>query len=281
MTHLDVDVGDGLLLHVTDDGAGPPLVLLHGFTGSSESWAPLVPALSAEHRVMTVDLPGHGQSSAPTDPRRYALDVFAEDLIRVLDTMSLDRVALMGYSMGGRAALRFASSHSDRVAALILESTSPGILDPDARRARVASDAALADFITEAGVEAFVDKWERLPLWESQSTLPGDVRARLREQRLKNKPEGLSNSLRGAGAGAHIPALDRLRTIEAPTRVIVGALDSAYVELGKKLVMSIPGAELTIVPGAGHAVHFEQPGALTDVILPFLRSVPSAGGQWR
>ena len=281
MRQQDVDVGDGLLLHVTDDGAGPPLVLLHGFTGSSESWSPLVPALGAAHRVITVDLPGHGQSSAPTDPRRYALDVFAEDLIRVLDTMSLDRVALLGYSMGGRTALRFAASHSDRVAALILESTSPGISDPDARRARLASDAALADLITEAGIEAFVDKWESLPLWESQRSLPGDVRARLRQQRLANRPEGLANSLRGAGAGADIPALDRLRTIEAPTRVIVGALDAAYVELGKTLVMSIPDAALTIVPGAGHAVHLEQPGALTDAILAFLRDVRSAGGQWR
>lgn len=280
MRQLDVAAGDGLVLHITDQGDGPPLLLLHGFTGAAETWTPLIPALSAAHRVITVDLPGHGQSSAPADPQRYSLDAFAKDLIRVLDALSLDRVALMGYSMGGRAALRFASSPSDRVAALILESTSPGISDPDARRARVESDAALADFILKRGIEAFVDKWERLPLWESQRALPGDARARLREQRLRNRPEGLANSLRGAGAGADIPALDQLRKIKVPTRVVVGALDSPYIELGKTLASSLPNASMTIVPNAGHAVHFEQPGALTNVILQFLRDVASTGGEW-
>ena len=280
MRQLDVDVGDELVLYVTDRGEGPPLVLLHGFTGSSESWATMIPALSAAHRVITVDLPGHGQSSAPANPQRYALDFFAEDLIRVLDSLSLKRVAVMGYSMGGRAALRFGAVHSDRVAALILESTSPGISDREARSARVASDAALADFIAESGIEAFVDRWESLPLWESQRALPGDVRARLRQQRLANRPDGMSNSLRGAGAGADIPTPDRLRGISAPARVIVGALDTAYIEFGKTLVTSLPNAGMTIVPNAGHAVHLEQPEALTDVILAFLRGVPSAGGQW-
>jgi len=277
---LDVDAGDGLALHVLDSGVGPPLMLLHGFTGSTETWTPLVPAFRAGHRVITVDLPGHGHSSAPVDPRRYALKLFADDLVRVLDALSIDRVALLGYSMGGRAAIRFALAHYDRLAALVLESTSPGIADSEVRRSRIASDAALAELIEDAGIEAFVDKWEMLPLWESQRTLPDVVRERLRLQRLANRPDGLANSLRGGGAGVDITVVDKLGTISAPTLVVAGALDSRYVELGTTLARSLSDARLAIVPGAGHAVHLEQPEAFADAAISFLRDVASADGRW-
>ena len=280
MRQHDVDVGDGLLLHVTDNGAGPPLVLLHGFTGSTETWNPLVPHLAAVHRVIAVDLPGHGRSSAPSDPGRYALDWFAGDLVRVLDDLSVDRVALLGYSMGGRAALRFALAHVDRLAALILESTSPGIPDPKLRSERIVADRMLADAIERDGIVAFVNRWEMLPLWESQEKLAGSVRQKLREQRLTNTAIGLANSLRGAGAGVDQPVLDRLEGVQVPVLVVAGALDSRYIEHGRTMVGAIPNARMVVVPEAGHSVHVEQPEALTEAALSFLRGLPSGGGRW-
>jgi len=280
MRQHDVDVGDGLLLHVTDNGAGPPLVLLHGFTGSTETWNPLVPHLAAVHRVIAVDLPGHGRSSAPSDPARYALDWFAGDLVRVLDDLSVDRVALLGYSMGGRAALRFALAHVDRLAALILESTSPGIPDPKLRSERIVADRMLADAIERDGIVAFVNRWEMLPLWESQEKLAGSARQKLREQRLTNTAIGLANSLRGAGAGVDQPVLDRLEGVQVPVLVVAGALDSRYIEHGRTMVGAIPNARMVVVPEAGHSVHVEQPEALTEAALSFLRGLPSGGGRW-
>ena len=280
MRQHDVDVGDGLLLHVTDNGAGPPLLLLHGFTGSTETWSPLVPHFADLHRVIAVDLPGHGRSSAPSDPGRYALDRFAGDLVRVLDALSIDRVALLGYSMGGRAGLRFALAHGDRLAALILESTSPGIPDAELRSERIIADQMLADAIESDGIEAFADRWERLPLWESQAKIPDGVRQKLREQRLQNTAIGLANSLRGAGAGVEMSVLHRLEDIQAPVLVVAGSLDSRYVELGRAMVSSIPNSRMVVVPEAGHAVHLEQPEALTGAALSFLRGLPSDGGRW-
>ena len=277
---LDVDAGSGLTLHVVGRGAGPPLLLLHGFTGSTETWTPLAPRLTGGHRVIAVDLPGHGLSSAPSDSGRYALDRFADDLVRVLDDLSIDRVALLGYSMGGRAGLRFALAHGDRLAALILESTSPGIPNPQLRHERILADQMLADAIERDGIEAFVDRWERLPLWESEDKLPGSVRLRLRTQRLANTAIGLANSLRGAGAGVDMSVLDRLGEIQAPVLVVAGALDSRYVELGQTMVSSIPNARMVVVPGSGHAVHLEQPEALTDSVVSFLHGLPSDGGRW-
>jgi 2-succinyl-6-hydroxy-2,4-cyclohexadiene-1-carboxylate synthase len=186
----------------------------------------------------------------------------------------------MGYSMGGRAALRFALNCPERLAALVLVSTSPGITDPDLRSQRVAADAMLADKIEKNGVDAFVDEWEKQPLWESQRSLPEVVRDVLRKHRLSNRPDGLANSLLGAGAGADAPVHDRLEEIGMQTLVVAGALDSRYVELAALLATSIPNASAFIVPDAGHAVHVERPDALTDATISFLRGVPSSGDRW-
>ena len=266
----DVDVGDGLHLHVVSSVGATPVLTLHGFTGSSETWAPLRDALGNGFATLVVDLPGHGASGAPDNPGRYALGMLAADLARVLDAFGVERATVLGYSLGARAALRFALDHPARVAALVLESVSPGIVDPEERAARRVSDAVLADAIEREGVAAFVDLWEQWPLFASQAVLPQATRERLRAQRLANRPRGLANSLRGAGAGAEAPVVEQLPTIGAPTLLIAGALDAKYVALGRLMEASMPQARLSVVEGAGHAVHLEQPAVFASLVAEFL-----------
>jgi 2-succinyl-6-hydroxy-2,4-cyclohexadiene-1-carboxylate synthase len=268
--HRDIDVGGELRLHVTSSGSGFPLLLLHGFTGSSSTWDYFRSKLESAYRVIAVDLPGHGRSSAPTDPLRYTLVRTAKDLTRVLDDLELEQVAVYGYSMGGRAAIRLALDHGDRVAALILESTSPGIGRASDRAQRVAADMTLADLIERDGIEAFVARWEQLPLWENQKELPEATRRALREQRLANAPHGLANSLRGAGTGVDADTFDRIREIDIPTLILVGELDAKYVELGRLMAKELIHGELKIVEHAGHSIHLEQPDAVIDQVRAFL-----------
>lgn len=277
--HRQIDAGDGLTLHVEIDGEGLPLLLLHGFTGSAETWRPLVSRMRRRWRTVAVDLPGHGRSSSPRDSARYALPRLADDLSHALDALSIDRAAVLGYSLGGRAALHFSVRHPRRVSSLVLESASMGIADPLERRARAASDAELAAFIEREGIDAFVTRWERLPLWDSQAALPADTRAALRAQRLRNTPYGLANSLRGAGAGATGALTDELRTIEAPTLLIAGALDGKYVAAAKHMGGAIPGARVKIVENAGHAVHLERPEEFGGLVGEFLLDRPSSVGE--
>ena len=271
-TALDVDVGEGLQLHVVCSGTGPALLLLHGFTGSSATWAPLSEALGDRFATIAVDLPGHGASSAPSNAGRYALGRLAADLARVLDRLGVARAAVLGYSMGGRAALRFALEHPERVSALVLESSSPGIADPVEREARRESDTALAEAIERDGVAAFVERWEALPLWATQRALPAAVRDKLRAQRLANSPRGLANSLRGAGAGAgvEVDVTERLPALDIPTLLIVGARDAKYVALARSMERVMPRARLSIVEGAGHAVHLERPAEFAALVAEFL-----------
>src|SRR5262245_56197632 len=128
---------NGVSLNVECAGSGPPLVLLHGFTGSGATWRPHVEAYADHFTVITVDILGHGESESPASPDRYAMEYTAEDLIAIFDHLQLDRVHLMGYSMGGRVALHMAIRHPARIASVILESASPGIILPELREARI------------------------------------------------------------------------------------------------------------------------------------------------
>lgn len=277
---LEIDAGDGLCLHVVRSGSGAPLLLLHGFTGSVETWAPLRAELSDRFTILAVDLPGHGSSGAPTDSARYALSRFADDLVLLLDTLGIERAAVLGYSMGGRAALQLTLRYPARVAALVLESTSPGISEPVERASRVAADSVLADTIESDGVAAFVDRWERLPLWDSQATLPEESRTRLRAQRSTNRALGLANSLRGAGTGSETSVIDRLSEVRVPTLLVTGGLDPKYVDLGRLMKVSVPRATMAVVSGAGHAVHLERPAEFAALVKQFLDSAALEAGQW-
>ncbi len=269
-----VDGGDALNLGLDASGQGAPVLLLHGFTGASGTWAALRTVLGVQYATLAVDLPGHGRSVASADPAQYALDRFAGDLARRLDALGIERIAVLGYSLGGRAALRFALAYPDRVAALVLESASPGIVDPAERAARVRADEALAHTIEREGVAVFVELWEQLPLWVSQVALSEAARRRLRAERLANTAGGLANSLRGAGAGVDEPVLAQLATIDAPTLLVVGALDPKYVALGRTMAQMLPAAQLAIVAGAGHAVHLERPDAFAALVTTYLDAVP-------
>lgn len=261
---------NGISLHVEQAGSGPPLLLLHGFTGSAATWRPLAERLAPLRRTLAVDLIGHGESDAPADPARYTAEQCVADLLALLDALGVGRFDLLGYSLGGRIALQLAAAAPARVGRLVLESSTAGIADPAERHARAAADDALADAIERDGLAAFVDRWERLPLWASQAALPADIRARLRAQRLRNRPHGLANSLRGMGAGRPAPLWDQLPALGMPALLLAGALDEKYCALARAMASAMPRAQLAIVPGAGHAIHLERPDVFTDQVIAFL-----------
>lgn len=273
MTLIDAN---GVRLNVDLQGEGPALLLLHGFTGSSATWTPHMAAFNG-FTTVAIDLLGHGNSDAPSDSSRYRMERCVDDLTTVLDQLEIERAAVLGYSMGGRMALQFALGVPARLWALVLESASPGIDDAAEREDRVRSDAALADEIEQNGIEAFVDRWQAIPLFASQSRLSEAARDELRCQRLRNRAVGLANSLRGAGAGQEAPVLGRLGELRVPTLLIAGALDQKYVAFANKMSDALPCARTQIVPDAGHATHLEQPEAFDRLVGEFLRRYRDAG----
>ena len=274
---LRVEVG-GLGLHVAAAGSladgRPPLVLLHGFTGSSRSWeAHLEPLAQARGAALAVDLVGHGRSDAPADPARYTFPAVVADLLGLLDRLGVGRVDLAGYSMGGRVALHLALAAPWRVRALVLESASPGIEDPDERARRRAHDEALAGLLEREGIEAFVRLWESQPLFATQARLPPAVREALRAERLAQRPHGLAGALRGLGAGVQAPLWGALPGLRLPVLVVAGAEDPRYRAIARRMGEALPDARAVVVEGAGHNVHLERPEAFRRAVVAFLAEV--------
>jgi len=253
-------------LHVEIDGDGPPLVLLHGFTGGTRAWDDVCPYLVATARLIRVDVIGHGQSPAPPDPARYSLEHAAEDLTALLDRLGLQQVDLLGYSMGGRVALHFAVHARDRLRRLVLESASPGIEDEGERARRTQSDNALADRIMTNGLATFVAEWEAQPLLLPAKHVSQGVREHQHALRLQNSPLGLANSLRGMGAGRQQPLWSRLASLDLPVQLIVGQNDTRYCAIAQRMQTLLPRADLSVVPDAGHTVHVDQPPAFVKAV---------------
>lgn len=261
---------NGINYNVDITGSGQALLLLHGFTGSLSTWDPFIPELSQHFTTITMDLLGHGKTDAPLDPNRYTIERAAADIIELLITLKIEKTHLLGYSMGGRLALMLATRYPERFHSLILESSSPGIQNEEERLKRIQSDEELADFIEEKGIESFIDYWEDIPLFQTQKRVRLEERKKLRRLRLQNRTHGLANSLRGMGTGRQPSLWEKLSSITMPVLLIVGSLDTKYVQIAKQIAEQVKHAELNIVHDAGHTVHFEQSETFLALILNFL-----------
>jgi 2-succinyl-6-hydroxy-2,4-cyclohexadiene-1-carboxylate synthase len=261
---------DGLAWEVRSRGNGPTLVLLHGFMGRGASWGRHATALAARFRVVVVDLPGHGRSGIPADIVRASVERTAEDLAVILGRIDPEAVDVLGYSLGARIALRLAVDHPSRLRRLVLESPSAGIASDDERRERRQADEARARRLERSGVGPFVDEWERQPIFASRSALPPRTTARIRADRLRNRPAGLAISLRGAGQGSMVPLFDRLGDVAVPTLVLAGALDTTGKARAAVVAGGIPAARLEVIPGVGHAPHLEAPTTFRSLVRSFL-----------
>src|SRR6266566_2714891 len=250
------------------------LVLLHGFTGSAAGWGHQMDTLADYGlQIIALDLLGHGQSDAPEDAKRYSIECCQKDILAALQELGVHKgqAIILGYSMGGRIALFTALSGFFR--ALILESASPGLEDPAEREERQRSDEALAERIERDGVAAFVEQWERLPLFASQQSLPMKLRQALHEQRLNNRASGLAQSLRGVGTGVQPALHDRLPALSIPVLLITGELDKKFCDIAQQMTQMLPQSQLWVVPDAGHTVHLEQPRVFDRLVRDFCASL--------
>ena len=266
---------DGLRWEVRVRGTGDPLLLLHGFMGRGTSWGAHAQAFARRFRVILVDLPGHGRSGIPLDPARASVERTADDLATILRRERCVPAHVLGYSLGARIALRLTVAHPEVVRRLVLESPSAGLATDGERRIRRASDANRATRLERDGTEAFVDEWEGEPVFTSHAGLPPARAARLRSERLRNRPAGLAASLRGAGQGSMEPLYERLAGIHVPTLAIAGALDPTGRGRAEAVAAAIPGARLEIVAGAGHTPHLETPAIFRLLAIDFLKEDPA------
>ncbi len=267
---------EGVCLRVEEEGQGPAVLTLHGFSGASVTMAGVAASLRDRYRVVRVDLVGHGGSDAPHDLAAYSIERCAAQLVRVLDALSIPRAHVLGYSMGGRVALALAALHPDRVASVVGIGARPGIEDPAERAARVRDDEALAARIERDGVPAFVEFWMALPLFATQRRLGVAALAAARAQRLENRPHALAASLRAMGAGAQPSLHAQLSQLTLPVLLVAGAEDLRFAAIAREVTQRLPRGRFAQIADAGHAAHLENPQAFAQVARAFLAAADAA-----
>ncbi len=265
-----LEVAPGFFINVEVAGAGPAIVLLHGFTGSAAGWGRFGGLLRERLTTVAVDIVGHGQSDKPVALDHYRMPRAVADIVRSVQLAGFESSAWLGYSMGGRTALHVAAAFPAAVERLVLIGASAGIAEAEGRAARVADDERLAGRIIDEGVPAFVDHWESIPLFESQRGLPEELRQEIRTGRLACDPAGLANSLRGMGTGAQEPLHGRLGEFTMPVLAMAGELDTRYVSTARELAGGMPLGRAAVVPAAGHAAHIENPEWCAEEVIAFV-----------
>lgn len=240
------------------------LVLLHGFLGSSREWQPLARDLAKVARVHAPDLPGHG-GALQLDEVAYTL---AGAAARIAQDLPQDYV-LYGYSMGGRLALHMVCSALAKPRALILESASAGL--EDGREARMASDAAWAKRLESEPLNDVLRDWYQQPVFASLGQ--GQALEAMLASRSSGDGRELARSLRGMSVARQPSHWDDLHRIDIPVLCIAGAADPAYCKSMQRMADLCPGAEMRIVPRAGHNVHAARPDAVCEAVKTFLERV--------
>lgn len=241
------------------------IVMLHGFTGSTKTWQYIAKQLSA-YRIIAIDAMGHGQTMAPVEVSLYEMAQQIARLEEVFVALDLHEFTLVGYSMGGRIALSYTVKYPQRVTKLILESASPGLRTEKERATRKEADDQLAASIEAYGLQSFIDRWENIPLFASQKSLPKQLQAEIRAERMSQRTQGLANSLRGLGTGMMPQLWDDLASIEIPVVLVTGELDSKFVQIATTMQKQLKNAKHYTVPAVGHAIHVENPEKFATIV---------------
>src|SRR5688572_26812997 len=253
---------NGTRLLVRDLGPrdGVPVVLLHGFPMDGTMWRPQIDVLEKGFRVVCWDARGHGRSGG--GGAAIAFEWFVDDLLAVLDRLGIDRAVLVGLSMGGYTALRFAEREPSRVRALVLADTKSAA---DGNEAKVKRAAGARKALAE-GSRAFADGF--LATAFAPGAGPRTVAA-ARKVIAAMDPRAIAAAL--VALAGRTDTTESLPKIRVPTLVIVGEKDALTPPADSRaLAAAIPGARLVEIPGAGHFSNLQAPAAFNDALRGFL-----------
>lgn len=268
MTTSHVDVPGGRLV-VTDEGAGPPVVLIHAGVADRRSWDGVIPALvAAGYRAIAYDTRGYGEST--TDDVEFS---HRADLIAVLDALGCDRAALVGNSLGGQTAIDTAIETPDRVVAVIGVGAGLGGFEGESTpdEVRLSEEYKRLDSAEPFDADALTDFEVRVWM-DGLGGPPGRVDPVLREALwAMARPLNEAGRVRGRPIPLDPPANDRLGELRCPVLAVAGKLDfSDVVMAAGRLEAAAPNARAVVWPDVAHMIGMEVPGRLAAEISSFL-----------
>ncbi|XOV86566.1 MAG: alpha/beta fold hydrolase [Pseudomonadota bacterium] len=247
-----------------DEGEGPALLLLHGFTGSKLDFSDEVLRLAETHRVIVPDNRGHGESTNTGDPGSYSIETLVEDLASFIDTLALSDIHLLGHSLGGMVVIRYALSVPEKLASLILMDTSPApmTMPADARK-------AFATSLEILGVDGMINMMKSRPAPQQIQNGIDRIGEEEHWHRIKTKltqMDPVAFQALGMELSGIADVSNRLSALDMPTTIVVGEADDPFIGPSRLMAETIPGAVLNIIEDAAHSPQYENRDAWRKAI---------------
>jgi 2-succinyl-6-hydroxy-2,4-cyclohexadiene-1-carboxylate synthase len=228
------------------------VLFIPGFMQRGDAWRPVAELLPERYPSTLLDHAEHSFEGRMREIAEAGADV------------------LVGYSLGGRLALRSALRSPESFTGVVLIGATAGIEEGPMQTQRAEADEKLASWMEAMPIEDIVSLWERQPLFADQSDSLVDAQ---RAGRLSHDPRSLALLLRTAGQGALPQVWHELRAFEVPLLAIAGARDEGYTAAARRIAQVAPNARAAIVEDAGHAAHLQQPQRVADLIAEFLNTL--------
>ncbi len=267
MSERDDSAVDLIAYRGWGDPSREPLLLLHGFMGSSDDWEEIAGQMAEHFYCIAPDLPGHGRSLF--DPAHHgAFFAYTQSVIDLLDTLRLRSIPAVGYSMGGRVLLALAAMDSGHLSRLVLESTTPGIEDAASRTQRWRSDMDLADRLERENLRDVLASWYDQPIFGAIKACPHYDAMRLR--RLRNDPRQLALALGAVSQGRQSPLWSALPALHQSTLLVCGERDEKYRKVAQQMLDCNRRLAVATAAECSHAVHVEAPGQFARMCIEFL-----------
>jgi len=250
---------------IRPNNSSEKIVLIHGFTQAKEIWRNIAPALAEEltdlsPQIISVDLPGHGESSS----EEANLWQTAQQIVELCG-----EATYVGYSLGARVALHCALQSPQSVRRLVLCGATPGLRSEQEREARRNADENIAQTIEQTPLTDFLHNWSRQAIFNGY--VPDEIDMSIR---LKNKPGGLAMSLRTMGTGTQEDLWNRLSELLMPVLLVTGEHDLKFSQTAVEMKALIgPAAQHVLIPHCGHSVPFQKPTEFCSVTSKFILSL--------
>lgn len=251
-------------LDYEEHGSGLPVVFVHGFPLDRTIWNPLVPFLKDHALLILPDLRGFGKTAMPEGADPFSMRVLADDILALADRLELEKVVLVGHSMGGYVSLAFAHAYPQRLAGLGLVSTQAAADTPEKRQGRKKT----ADAVRRKGVARALDGMAQKLTTDSDLVEP--IAALINQQ----NPAAVTAALM---AMAERPdSMENLANISVPSVVISGMEDATIpLERSQEMNQLLGWSWLVEIPGGGHMPMMEYPEQVADALHRFLNTVES------
>jgi 3-oxoadipate enol-lactonase len=256
---------NGTSLHVVESGdpSGIPVIFIHGFPFSHTMWRPQLQSLPPKVRAIAYDVRGHGMSDVGDG--QYSIELFVDDLMGLMDGLSIPRAALCGLSMGGYIALRAVERHADRITGLVLADTRS---DADGNEAKVKRTASLKS-VKADGSAAFGRNFVKAVFWEGSFSRTPDAVEMIRTVIAGNSPLGIGGTL--LALAARTDTTESLNAIRVPTVILVGEHDVVTPPAAARAMHErIIGSQMFSIPDAAHMSNLENPAAFNRHLHEFL-----------